>query len=126
MRRFLEQQRNRIWMKALYSSAIICLFLYIIIRTFSFDFPMSWREELFFLFQNHVCRVLPDGSSDNEQRCHFQVFPANETIQESWLTNEEVLPMYYLFLGKNSVCIQPCLSCLKTGSALSLSIAPIK
>jgi hypothetical protein len=51
MRRFLEQQRNRIWMKALYSSAIICFFLYIIIRVFSFDFPMHWSEEVFFFFK---------------------------------------------------------------------------
>jgi hypothetical protein len=51
MRRFLVQQRNRIWMKAMYSSAIICLFLYIIIRSFSFDFPMTWREEILLFFK---------------------------------------------------------------------------
>jgi hypothetical protein len=51
MKRFLVQQRNRIWMKAISSSAIICLFLYIIIRTFSFDFPMSWREEILLFFK---------------------------------------------------------------------------
>ena len=51
MRRFLVQQRNRIWMKAMSSSAIICLFIYIIIRCFSFDFPMSWREEMLLFFK---------------------------------------------------------------------------
>lgn len=51
MRRFVLQHRNRIWMKALSSSVIICLFLYIIIRGFSFDFPMSWKEEFFFFFK---------------------------------------------------------------------------
>jgi len=38
-------------MKAMYSSIIICLFLYVIIRSFSFDFPMSWREEMFLFFK---------------------------------------------------------------------------
>ena len=51
MRRFLVQQRNRIWMKAMGSSAIICLFIYIIIRSFSFDFPMSWKEEMLLFFK---------------------------------------------------------------------------
>jgi hypothetical protein len=48
MRRFMARHRNRIWMKSLSSSIIICIFLYIIIRCLSFDFPMSWREELSF------------------------------------------------------------------------------
>jgi len=38
-------------MKAMYSSAIICFFIYIIIRSFSYDFPMSWREEILFFFK---------------------------------------------------------------------------
>lgn len=46
MKQFLVQHRNSIWIKALYSSATISLFLYIIIRGFSYDFPMSWTEEL--------------------------------------------------------------------------------
>jgi hypothetical protein len=54
MKQFLDQQRNRIWMKALYSSTIISLSLYIIIRAFSFDFPMSWMEEIM-LFLKIVC-----------------------------------------------------------------------
>jgi hypothetical protein len=58
MRRFLAQQRNRIWMKAMYSSAIICLFIYIIIRSFSYDFPMSWREEILFFFKVLVSGML--------------------------------------------------------------------
>jgi hypothetical protein len=51
MRRFLTRQRNRIWMKAMYSSTIVCLLLYIIIRSFSLDFPMSWRDEIFLFFK---------------------------------------------------------------------------
>jgi hypothetical protein len=51
MKRFLVHQRNRIWVKAMCSSAVICLFLYIIIRIFSFDFPMSWREEMLLFFK---------------------------------------------------------------------------
>jgi len=46
MKQFLIQYRNSIWAKALYSSATISLFLYIIIRGFSYDFPMSWTEEI--------------------------------------------------------------------------------
>ena len=38
-------------MKSLTSSAIICTVLYIIIRGFSFDFPMSWKEEFSFFFK---------------------------------------------------------------------------
>ena len=34
------------WMKAMTSSATISLFLYIIIRGFTFDFPMTWLEEI--------------------------------------------------------------------------------
>jgi len=48
MRRFIEHQRDRIWMKSLTPSIVICIFLYIIIRCLSFDFPMSWKEECFF------------------------------------------------------------------------------
>jgi hypothetical protein len=51
MRRFVVQNRHKVWMKTLSSSAIICFLLYIITRCFSFDFPMSWKEELFFLFK---------------------------------------------------------------------------
>jgi hypothetical protein len=51
MGRFLAQQRNRIWMKALLSSATICLLLYIIIRSLTYDFPMSWREEILLFFK---------------------------------------------------------------------------
>ncbi len=51
MRRFIDQQRNRIWMKAMTSSAIVCFLVYIVIRSFSFDFPMSWREEMLFFFK---------------------------------------------------------------------------
>ena len=51
MRRFFAQQRHSIWMKAMYSSAIFCLFIYIIIRCFSYDFHMSWREEILFFFK---------------------------------------------------------------------------
>ncbi len=51
MRRFFAQQRNRVWMKAMYSSAIICLFIYTIIRSFSYDFPMSWKEEAILFFK---------------------------------------------------------------------------
>jgi high-affinity nickel permease len=54
MRRFLVQQRNRIWIKSLYSSTIISLLLYIVIRVFSFDFPMPWLEEVT-LFVKVVC-----------------------------------------------------------------------
>jgi len=46
MKQFLVQHRNSILAKALYSSATISLFFYIIIRVFSFDFPMSWMEEI--------------------------------------------------------------------------------
>ncbi|MBL7744180.1 MAG: hypothetical protein JNN00_11950 [Chitinophagaceae bacterium] len=45
MKQFILQHRNRIWAKALYSSATISLFIYIIIRGFTYDFPMSWTEE---------------------------------------------------------------------------------
>ncbi|HEY6506038.1 MAG TPA: hypothetical protein VIZ28_18815 [Chitinophagaceae bacterium] len=46
MKQFFVQRRNSIWVKSLYSSATISLFLYIIIRGFSYDFPMSWSEEI--------------------------------------------------------------------------------
>ncbi|MEI9811015.1 MAG: hypothetical protein WDO16_25780 [Bacteroidota bacterium] len=46
MKQFLVQRRNSILAKALYSSATISIFLYIIIRGFSYDFPMSWTEEI--------------------------------------------------------------------------------
>ncbi|MBL7739675.1 MAG: hypothetical protein JNK14_10675 [Chitinophagaceae bacterium] len=45
MKQFLLQHRNSIWAKALYSSATVSLFIYIIIRGFTYDFPMSWTEE---------------------------------------------------------------------------------
>jgi hypothetical protein len=45
MKQFLVQHRNSIWAKALYSSATISFFLYIIIRGFSFEFPMTWMDE---------------------------------------------------------------------------------
>jgi len=48
MRRFIDQQRDRVWMKSLTPSVIICIFFYIIIRCLSLDFPMSWKEECFF------------------------------------------------------------------------------
>ena len=51
MRQFFQQQRNRIWLKAVGSSAIICVLIYVIIRCFSFDFPMSWKEEIVFFFK---------------------------------------------------------------------------
>ena len=46
MKQFLVQHRNSIWAKALYSSATISLFLYIIIRGFSYEFPMTWTDEI--------------------------------------------------------------------------------
>ena len=54
MRRLLFAQRNRIWMKAVFSSFIICILIYFIIRCFSFDFPLTWKEELL-LFIKVVC-----------------------------------------------------------------------
>jgi hypothetical protein len=46
MKQFLAQHRNSIPVKALYSSATIALFIYIVIRSFAFDFPMTWFEEI--------------------------------------------------------------------------------
>jgi hypothetical protein len=45
MKHFLVQHRNSILAKALYSSATISLFLYVIIRGFSYEFPMTWFDE---------------------------------------------------------------------------------
>ncbi|MBC7948318.1 MAG: hypothetical protein H7Y42_10595 [Chitinophagaceae bacterium] len=46
MRQFIVQHRNSIPAKAVYSASTISLFLYIIIRALSYDFPMSWTEEI--------------------------------------------------------------------------------
>jgi hypothetical protein len=46
MKQFIAQHRNSIPVKALSSSATISLFIYIIIRSFAFDFPMTWFEEI--------------------------------------------------------------------------------
>jgi hypothetical protein len=46
MKQFIAQYRNSIWAKAFYSSATISFFLYIVIRGFSYDFPMTWMEEV--------------------------------------------------------------------------------
>jgi len=46
MKQFLAYQRNSILGQAVYSSATISVSIYIIVRTFSYDFPMSWGEEL--------------------------------------------------------------------------------
>ena len=51
MKQFLVQHRNSIWAKALYSSATISLFLYIIIRGFSYEFPMTWFDEITLFFK---------------------------------------------------------------------------
>ncbi len=52
MKQFLSQ--NKILTQAIYSSATISLFLYIVVRSFSFEFPMSWLDEAL-LFIKIVC-----------------------------------------------------------------------
>jgi TRAP-type C4-dicarboxylate transport system permease small subunit len=46
MKQFLVQHRNSVRAKALYSSATVSVFIFVIIRTFTYDFPMSWAEEI--------------------------------------------------------------------------------
>jgi|GEM_PF-5611812 len=52
MKQFFSQ--NKILSQAVYSSAILSLFVYIIVRAFSFEFPMTWIEEAL-LFIKIVC-----------------------------------------------------------------------
>ena len=52
MKQFLSQ--NKILTQAIYSSATISLFLYIVVRSFSYEFPMTWLEEAL-LFIKIVC-----------------------------------------------------------------------
>jgi hypothetical protein len=52
MKQFFHQ--NKILGQAIYSSAIVSLFLYIVVRTFTFEFPMTWIDEAL-LFIKVVC-----------------------------------------------------------------------
>ena len=49
MKQFFNQ--NKILGQAIYSSAIISLFLYIVVRTFTFEFPMTWIDEAVLFFK---------------------------------------------------------------------------
>jgi hypothetical protein len=55
MRQFFLRHRKNMLLRALYSGSILSLFIYAILRVLSYDFPMTWTEEITFFLKTFLC-----------------------------------------------------------------------